>query len=391
MTRDKTLRWQTAWAVPLLAALCYAAGVKAAEPDVARIRKDWQERFTATKDFVYKTEGRMISPKGTMIIAGDETAPESIRETGYPLKDITRPYGPNLYVDLQADLLRVETREYVFNVETLESREQRLFEAYDGETLWTGRADGDGGIALQPASRAEWFFVPSDLPFFFAHGIFPLKSLNYQNLAEQTAESLTITSEGTSIVSGRPCTIVRVQRSNARDDVRHLLYVEPLRQSAILRYEKHYNFKPLFRKPGIDYPTGTVLGMSMDVEYQEVDDLWVPERLIKNVYNVMNARIVNGQVQADLTETIELEVTEVAVNQGIDRSLFAQPLSPGMIVRDDRDDGKKYKVADDKRTLVPLPRSGGGERTTSLPYWLAIGGVGCLLLYAGIVLFRRSV
>ncbi|MDQ3332510.1 MAG: hypothetical protein M3552_17980, partial [Planctomycetota bacterium] len=110
MTRDKTLRWQTAWAVPLLAALCYAAGVKAAEPDVARIRKDWQERFTATKDFVYKTEGRMISPKGTMIIAGDETAPESIRETGYPLEDLTRPYGPNLYVDLQADLLRVETR-----------------------------------------------------------------------------------------------------------------------------------------------------------------------------------------------------------------------------------------------------------------------------------------
>ncbi|MDQ3330785.1 MAG: hypothetical protein M3552_09045 [Planctomycetota bacterium] len=396
MSRDKTLRWRTFWAAVLC---CAAAGVEAAEPNIDRIRQDWQARFAATKDFVYKTEGKTISPKGTMIIAGDDTAPESVRETGYPLEDLSRPYEIDWFVDLQAGLLRQEKLYPVLNTDTLESSERQIVEAFDGETLWTGRRDGEGGIALRPASRAEWFFTVDDLPFFFAHGIFPLKSLDYKDFSKQTAASLAITPEGTSVIGGRSCEVVRARfpgserKPGESFDIIHLFHIDPLRQSAVLRIEKNYigDAAALRRNMGIkSYPSGPVLGMSIDIGYQEVEDMWVPERIVKNVYDVLNAGLNDGNPGADLTQTIELEVTEVAINQGIDRALFAQPLSPGMIVRDDRDEGKKYTVADDKRTLVPLPRAGGNESTTSLPYWLAVGGVGCLLLYAGIMIFRRT-
>ena len=371
---------------------CIPSGLAAVEPNIERIRRDWEERFTRTRNVVYQTEGQQISPKGTIIYAGDSTAPASIRETGYPPEDMSKAYELNWYVDHQHGFLRLERTNYVFDVDAVEFEEQRIVDAFDGETLWTGSLDGEGGLSLQPSSRAKWFFTTASLPMFFAHGMFPLELLNYKDLSSQTADDLTLTPAGFSVVEGRRCEVVRVQWRGSDPDVRQLLHVDPERHSAVLRYEEKFVGKPsaLSFVPEREYPEGPVLGMSIDIEQQEVDGMWVPLRWVKNVYDTLNARVVDGRAKTDLTETIKLEVVEVEINAGIDPSLFTQPREAGMIVQDRRGDYEKYVVADDGETLVPLPRGGTAETTASLPYWLAVTGIGILLFCAGVVLFRRA-
>ena len=376
--------------IVLTAVLSSGASAAADDAIIEQIRADWMKRYHAYDSFVYKSEGHIIDPKGSVFYPGDPMAPASVRETGYPTTDLMRDYARHLFVDVRRPRIRVEVDMMTMHIDTLEIHPDHQVDVFDGKTLWSANGHASDVITLQPKDHAEWFFSLNDLPVFFSHGLFPLHQLAYENLTRQTAKTLSLRYIGDAIIAGRACDIIEIASKDvpaARDRV----FVDRQRQSAILRFEREL-FSDIYHQDDWQKTTRLLVPWArIDISYAEEDDGWWPNGWEIIHYDVANARLnPDGTLSYEIMLTSELDVVDRQLGPDLDDNPFEQPRMPGTVVQDLR--GKelqRFVVAADGKTLVPLSRVPRREDSLSWTVVMAVAGV--VLIGLGLFLaIRRS-
>ena len=155
---------------------------------------------------------------------------------------------------------------------------------------------------------------------------------------------------GPAVIDGRNCWVVTVKSRNKEDVVPDRWYVDPARDSAVVRVQSFFDFRTANEeRTAQQLFLQTVTARQMDISYEQRDSLWVPTAWKTSYYSLDYD--TSGQPRPILASVTDLKVTEFAMNGGLSGDLFRQPRQPGQLVHDERD-GELYKVAEDGAALT---------------------------------------
>lgn len=295
----------------LLVLACSPA--RPAEPDVDRIRRDWQARYEATTDFVYRMKGKVVFLPGSLIRPGDPTAPKSVQDTGYPRAELGQATDRAWLVDLKNGKFRQDAVVIHFRDEKLDVSAWQVVEAFDGGRIWTSNRDKRWSKP-RVQDRAGQHFTTSDMPVLSAHGLFPMDPKTPDGILAATVDRFDLTPIGTEVVDGRTCEVIEIRPKGAAGNQRHepRLFVDPERRSAVVRIETFQNGN-FFGGPN---PT---LGRRTDISYQEHEGRWLPHRWVTQHFT----HAVGAQGSFSIPDgSSEYVVEEVRINTGIDAARF---------------------------------------------------------------------
>ena len=369
--------------VAALLLILTAARLPAAEdPRIAQVRADWLARRAATHDVMYKLEGESLTLKHSDFKPGDPEAPPGA-ENGFPLEDTTRPFQMQWFFDFDRSQFRVEKQADVMYVMQLEYKPRYIIEGYDGQRMWTNvpdAADATEELVLQKADRANWIFSDEERVLFFAHGIFPFGMTDFAQLERQTTQRLDLRLVGEAKIEGHDCLVLTV--GGHGENVPPRVYIDPSRQSAILRMDLFFDFS----SGGVPIVPTDILADQVDISYAQVQGLWLPDGW-KSSYFALS-RGADGNTTSVFDGMTTWNVVQVSLNTGLEPELFRQPRRAGQYVSDAADNSL-YQVADDGTTLIKTSRR-QLEHAAPPPdrnwVWGVLGGVG--LIAAGLLAVR---
>jgi hypothetical protein len=328
--------------------------------DIERIRSDWQQRFEKSHNVFYNLDGTVTHKAGSLVGEDDQFDRENVEvefpEGGFPPQDLAKPRQITWAVDFDKSRFRHSDMQHVFFLNRLEFNKREHQNGFDGKQSWSTNSANENLVVYFQSQWHKSYSSGISSTVFYAHGLFPVKSLEFRNFSLQTVDSLKITEVGTKKVNDRECAVIRVEPKTPVTDVREVwMYVDPERQSAVVRHE--------LREHG-----EAISQTDTDYEFDNVHGLWLPKTIVGRAYDLL-WRPENPQNPApppkpwlgetagwipvtELTYYAELKVAERRVNQGFDDTDFSPPLKPGMVVQD-KVFKQVFQVSDDGVTLKP--------------------------------------
>lgn len=389
--RENRIRWSILLLFPLACAQCLTiasgSGLAAGpdKVDLQQVRADWQGRLRRTESMFYRLVGTATKLKGTVVDANDPDLPPGVDVgDGYPKEDYTHACNVTWLFDLKHNLFRKEVEDQSFSVPMLIWCPSFKVEGFDGSHFWTyapkdGRNSSEQcpnrhkvDIAIQTDHRTVWNFTAFDQPVLMAHGLFPLSGVfEHRNLRGLSVDHLTLQSVGTARIDQRVCWVARAlpPGSDRAEPGYDQFWIDPQRQSAVLRWERYFRGKIYAR---------------LEIDYQETAHGWLPRGWKTTWYKAE----VDPPTVVSMYRTI---VEELKVNESPKRSEFEMPLKPGMLILDKTADYRTYRVAADGKTLedfrprnAPPPAQKGSTYTTLL----IVNGIILALLGSAFV-YRR--
>lgn len=307
----------------------------AEKPDavLAKILSDWKARQQIADSMRYEIEGHYVVPR-------DSYPRLDITPGPLPVKDAEFDVSIELLLDFHNQgSRRIEEGEVLcgpiqsfiprYEVCLYDGREYSQYKPRDRNTSnrWTpDKYDTE----LYKVGKFPYvqFFRTVDLPVFFSHGSFLSPQFEpaghkMLNLPEAAifAEHETIEYEG------RQCILLRTHPLFGRGRFHHEIYVDPARDSAVVRYD-FFLEKRLFS--------------SLKIEHEATEHGWLPARWTVTIFENPNVAIIR-----------KLHVKHREFNPQIQEQDLKIELTPGMMIYD-RPTKSRLVSAGPGKPMIPL-------------------------------------
>jgi hypothetical protein len=372
-----------------------SAATPAGEGSMKTIYGDWQDRRKRARSVRYEIVGEVTSLKGcfSTIFKGAPGVSDIIRHLGdVPPRDITNPWAISFTADFSRGKVRIDRREHllVWDNKEFEKTGFRLnvtANIFDGNAAKTLRKDPDGSgrdeagmvmpdassrLVLQETAAADTIYVRvQELPILLGHGYIPTApNVSLSSLFRSDTFSDLIPA-GTAAIGDIECTVLRSKPTSGKSAVFREYWVDPSRDSAIVRS----------RTISQDCLLDTV-----DIHYEKTALGWLPQSWVCYEYL--------AKTKGDISQRFQFTVKNRVLEPELDSQTFDVPLVPGMLVVDERNsayslsrvnkDGRLSKVGN---PYTPAPMS---EKPRFIRYCLVcFFGLLCAVL-ATMRIWRRK-
>jgi hypothetical protein len=305
----------------VLTCLVSSLAARAAAADQAEVRQvfaEWEKRRAAFTGVRYRAVGEIVFLKGSMSID-----PEAGRasEDPIPPRDVAAPKKLSLLLDFTRNRHRMEKEEQYYQRGSGELIPRVTTAAFGGKELQTAipREANSSPAAPYPANAPDVVvtsgnlrsagFVSEDWPLFLGHGFVPtlgdhILPGRFKPPAEEDAFFL----HGRGVHAERNCLVLRTQAAQHSGVNFDEYWVDPGRDSAVLRQVAYVNGKAV---------------IDLDVIYQKIEESWLPQR-----WTVVRR---DNRGQTIRLERMRLE--EVTPNPPMKDSDFEVEIKPGMIIQ----------------------------------------------------------
>jgi hypothetical protein len=334
-----------------------------------KILADWQQRRERIKTIRYRTSGKHIRPKGSF------TDPYTGKPLGQdaPPHDITWPKSITLLLDFTTNRHRLEEDEQPYGLTQGEFLPRRVTTTvFASKELWTSLLRPAGAPAN--SKSPDVYVVSGNMrgqafrsvywPFFLGHGIVALTTQQHilpGRLAGPLEEDIYHV-HGEGVFANRPCLVLRTGTWEYGTTGFDELWVDPERESAVLRQVAYVNDK---------------VSMDIQIDYQETRGGWLPHSwTISDAYG--DGRVFSiDQMQVDEL-AIDPAVTDADFHVDVKADQIVQrlsvPGSPDQITQPHPTPGPVFHVGVDGSWNEVV---GSKERRTLWPYYLGGGGSHC--------------
>jgi hypothetical protein len=244
--------------------------VEGADKRISKIFADWETRQQQIQSIRYKIRGDLVLTKGSA--RDDNGRPLSPPS---PPRDIHCPFEWVFLFDLASDLYRIEVAEQIYD------SKNRQFDSRSAVTCFNGkqvrrlypRSNNTSPGLTTPPSNPDMIIISGNmrgfnfeapyLPLFFAHGI--IRTSEHEIVSGKFKEKPGMDYfhvHGSGVHGGRTCLVLRTETLQMGTSSFDELWVDPGRDSAIVRYIVYSGGKPF---------SDTV------VQYGKTTQSWLPK------------------------------------------------------------------------------------------------------------------
>jgi outer membrane lipoprotein-sorting protein len=358
--------------------LAYGAGVEAQAADqrVAKIFADWQKRQERIQTIRYKLAGEHLIAKGSL---GDDygrpTTPPS------PPHDIRCPFERLYLFDFTTGLYRIEVSEKIYvskdkqvylrsSVTVFDGREVRtLCPRQENSSFLFAPGNSNPDMVISTGNMRGVGFDTRYLPLFFAQGVVrtsedEIVSGRFKRLPAMDYFHV----HGSGSLAGRSCLVLRTETLQMGTSSFDELWVDPGRDSAIVRY--------------LTYSAGKPFNDSV-IQYGKTTEGWLPQSWTFTTFT---------GPKTDYTEKVTVQ--KIDLNPQVSQAEFHLEPEPGMLVQEfhhgespnplftPRAEIKSYRAGD---LAAKIPFIGGMEGKRWTIWWLilatAVAGLFIWLLW----------
>jgi hypothetical protein len=331
----------------ILASRLAGQGPVGGQPEDPRLKKifaDWQRRQVHPKGGRYRVAGERVLPKGSF--RDDHGRPYNPVQ---PPRDVHLKKDWLLLIDFERQRLRLEAEDHAYVRVSGQVIPEFSVRAFDGTTVRTFRPkERNGSLNLSNSTDPEFYEATGNLkmatfdaaywPLFAAHGLLtPVGvEITISNLRWQPdPEMFYIHGEG--VHEGRRCLIVRTQTLKRLTAVNDEFWVDPARDSAVVRQLWLSDGKPVH---------------DWDIRYQKTPHGWLPSdwtftlRMFGVTIGVEKMRVIELATEPYFTDadfSIELPAGSL-----VGKVKYGDPVSP-----------KQPQLLQEERKLYRVSEGGG--------------------------------
>ncbi len=359
-------------------------------PRLEKVFADWKKRQERVKTVRYRVQGEGIRIKGSYEgLVGRPGQPE---KRTLPPRDITTSVKRTLLLDIPNNRYRREVEEQEYDIGTdrvyprvhvcvFDGTVSKFFRPRERNTHpVTGMRESEPEVSVR---KGHWEGAPFTMgywPFFVGHGSVAWQRQNIVpgKLRVQPDREMVVL-HGQGVHQNRPCLVLRTQARRAEYTSFDEFWVDPARDSAVVRQ--------LLVTNGHAY-------VEFDIQYQQTTHGWLPRGWTTTQRNFGNGK-------TDYIERVVVE--ELTLDPPVSDRDFEIEEKPGMLIGEATFETPKpgenplpeptqhrlYRLADDgSRREVTF--AGGVERRVISRWWWALGGVPVLGLGAWLIYRRRQ-
>jgi hypothetical protein len=368
--------------------LCFGLAVESAiaqesSHDLKMILSDWQRRRERTRTARYVLEGEMLVPKGAFNGEHELYGLPAPELGDIPKADRTLPVKLTLVFDSQNNRLRKEKREQAFRIGPGMFSPNYCVQVFDGKSTksYMPKADNESEKFKRGQRDPDLFIVKQgvsvgldfgDYPLLLSQGIvrpWPLGLSADQLLpAPSLEQEIRVHSHG--VLRESDCLILRSTESKDAYKVYDEFWIDPTRESAVVRAERYQRGR---------------LSKRVDTRYQETGHGWLPESWTYTLFK--------DEDPDRFWATQTLRVKEYAINERVSPTLFDFDMRPGMLVTIAQSDTdakpRDYRVAEDGLTLIPASDVPAGSSLGRKAWWLQMLALAILACIVSLWWLRR--
>jgi len=290
---------------------------KPPSPQLQRIFDDWQKRQTRMKSVRYEVRGTRVQARGSA--ADDVTGKPLVPAT--PAHDISCPMSYTCLLDFEAGRYRLEEDFGAYELGKNALSRSVAIRTFDGKTMgevFPREANGRSPSRPDPSTPDATVttgnvnvaaFGVEYYPLFFAHGIVPTATTPVipgpRMRIKPDPEMFYI--QGRGRYQDRDCLVVRthpLRRSKSQMDE---LWIDPARDSAVLRYIEYVN---------------DLAWTDLEVAYQSTPSGWLPSGWTETTRVAKNRTL----------HVDHLQVAGITPEPAFEQSVFRVDIEPGMII-----------------------------------------------------------
>jgi hypothetical protein len=338
------LRYYLAFVVALGLLSLAPAATKGEDADIIEaVRKHWPQRQASITSCCVRYTGTVLYPAKSM-----QHEP-SIGPGLFPDHDVVGEIEMDCILDFARGRFRVDClRHRPIDDEIVKERDMHLFdgehfvlyvpkdEPANARRFPEGRKSAEVSELKKDATNLVFF--DQDRPMFFACGRVPIPFKNIEPFQPADWRDAPVTAEGSGVVSGHDCTILRLVRDKARPSRYVEVWIDKKNPLIVRRYGQVSN-GVLINETVIDYEDG-----------HDIPAGWVQRQF-------------GTPVKPDaLRREFRVKVERFDINCDAENAAFTAPTKPGMVVRKGRD---YYRIGQDSSSLVPYV-----DRPSSRRRWL---------------------
>ena len=299
------------------AALLLGSPARAQQPDprLDKIFADWQNRRERIKTIRYHASGERVWPKGSF---GDPLTERPLGPDSPPT-DISCPMSVTMLLDFTTNRHRLVLDEVTY------SQDQRQFlprsvttivfdsKELTAQTSWPdGKPANDTNpdVTIASGNMRSCGFTVEYWPLFLGHGIIALMTEHHILPGRLTKpnEKEIYHVQGEGVYAGRPCVVLRTEAVEYSSVGYDELWVDPARESAVVRQLYYDEDKPV---------------MDIQVDYQQTAKGWLP-RGWTEIYPRKNGQTV---------WVLRMHVDDVEIDPPVKDADFRVDVKPGMLVQ----------------------------------------------------------
>lgn len=290
-----------------------AAAEPPPDPRLDKIFADWQTRRERIKTVRYRASGEHTWPKGTF------TDPYTGASLGLdaPPHDISWPKSIVLLLDFTTSRHRLEVDEQPYSQPQGKFIPEHVTTVFDSKELWT--------LSLRPAgvpaelnnpdvdvvsgNMRALAFTSEYWPFFLGHGVVGLTTQQHilPGRLGVAPKKDVYHVEGEGNYADRACVVLRTEAQEAGTVIWDELWVDPGRESAVLRQAAYANDKMV---------------MDIQIAYQETRGGWLPQ-----------SWTISHSSGGQIFSLERMHIDELEIDPPVSDTDFRVDIKPGMIVQ----------------------------------------------------------
>jgi len=325
------------------------------DPRLNKILADWQKRQNAVESIDYQVEGEYKVPKGAYTQQRAVTLRSKKSEVRVaPEDDLSGPMGLNLLLDFAKERFRLEKRNQSFHINKCELAQEFIIFTFNGKEIrsFMPREKNPTLSPKQPefgivsGNVKDEIFLLECKPIFFAHGrIYTPTEKIVPGQMRNKPDPNYLHIHGTAVQEGRSCLIVRTQTLQLGNISFEEYWVDPERDSTIVRYSSYSGDKKLS------------CDQDLVIHYKHLPDGWFPLDWRWTFF--LHGKLLDYQ---------DMHVTKMKINPMMSDADFRLESQTGMIVEEvnrhpstdpfaePKSDISVYRVEEnDNRTYLPDP------------------------------------
>jgi hypothetical protein len=365
--------------VLLLAHVVFGQGM---DQQLDKIAADWAKRQQQVKRVRYRVSGEVLVRRDSL--TDDHGKP--FQPAGEPT--IKLPFKWTYLLDFQTNRHRLEIDQQMIHIPEVRPIRNASIVTFDGKNSWGStlrdenlvRKPTDADIVISSGYFSKQYVEPSMFPAFYGHGIVPYAGSDRIYPARLKFEPNTdlLTVHGQVVHEGRPCLVLRTPPSEGTQTCYDELWVDPARDSAVVRHARYGGKTPI---------------TDLIIWYRETTHGWLPDHWQQTMHGeIKRARVDALEIDPTVANS-DFRIAEepgMLVTTGVYPGSGSEVLPPMTDVRNFRidKDGKRREVVFEASTR-------GGENKVEKPVartrwvWWAIGVAVVAVTLAGVYWVKR--
>lgn len=338
-----------------------ATAVEPPDPRLEKVLADWQKRQNAVQSIVYQVDGEFKVAKGAYTRLRAAMIPTKKSEVRVaPEEDMSAPVGLNLLLDFAKERFRLEKRDQSFHFNSCKLVQEFIIYTFDGKEIKSfkpreknpAKGPNEPEMGIVSGNLKNEYFLLDCHPILYAHGrIYTPTEQIVPGQIRNKPDPNYLHIHGTAVHEGRSCLIVRTQTFQLSNISFEEYWVDPERDSTIVRYGSY---------------SGKKINCNQDIviHYKHLSDGWLPSDWRWTVFE--HGKMLYYQ---------DMRVTKMKINPIVSDANFGLESHSGMIVEEvkrhpstdpfaePKSDITVYRLEENgKRTNLPDPYGRSGDR-----------------------------